>query len=480
MKKTLLALAVSALSVNAFAANLDYSGATNPTPIVIATELSVPSTNTITSADALVWNLGFSITAGNKRYVRVNLAGGATFAGTPTLTFTAADGTAVAGVPASVISQGGTANDSFVMFEVTNNDAAVAVPANAKVVFTPGNLKITGKNNLTAAYSLYETAIDAVNQTNALAGKAAAPFISFASGLKTLVESVGTQKVIDVSAIPTSSKFKGALSTTTAKIGGVAVDVETNLVEYTTANPVTLGDLVAAGTKLVVTGDFSAAKTAGVLDKAKLFIDVDDSKAYNVGDIQASALTATTATFELDTTALGAVAASPTYASIYYSVDGTSPISPATYSAVYDVTANTAANTADVNLGQLSGLAKNGASEDVVVTMKPKSAGGFYTNVIRVTNKSGIEGDITITVINDNGERATVNLGSIAGQTSNTLKAGASTTQINVDDIFAAATGLSLAGQGKLRLVVDSTIPEDGLSVQSMVVSTDGSTLSRF
>lgn len=453
MKKTLLALAIAGLGTNAFAAPVDYTVA-NPAVNTIATELSVPATNTITTVDTLTWELGFSISQNTQRYIRVTLGGGATFTNPPTLT--------VGGVTA-VLSQGGTNTSSFAIFEVS---PAANVAANAAVVLTLNNLTITGKNSISAAYSLYETAVDAVNQTNQLAGKAAAPYVTFASGLSAKVEPLNTRRVIDVSADPSSTQFTTGLTT---QIGGVAIDAVAGLVTYDTAVTADLTSLVANGTTLVVTGDFSAGvkNAAGVIAPATV----------QLNGVNADSVTATTATFTLDENAVG-VPAVPTYVPITYTVSGTTAITPATYTGVYDVVSDAAANTADVNLGTLSALAKNGASTDVVLALTP---GGAYQNFVRITNLSNIAGNVFVTVYNDEGKSATFPLSAVGVNAG--LEAQGSTKLIPITDFYAAAqaTDPSFAvaqGRDKLRLVIDGEF--SSIDAQAITLSKDANSFSTF
>lgn len=453
MKKTLLALAIAGLGTNAFAANVDYTVA-NPVPNTIATELSVPANNTITTVDTLTWDLGFSITQNTQRYIRVTLGGGATFANPPALT--------VGGV-AAVLSQGGTNTSSFAIFEVS---PAANVAANAAVVLNLNNLTITGKNSISAAYSLYETAVDAVNQTNQLAGKAAAPYVNFASGLAIKVESLDTRRVIDVSADPSSTQFTTGLTT---QIGGVAIDAVPGLVTYNTATPATLASLVANGTALVVNGDFSAGvkNGAGVIAPATVKLD----------GVDANTVTATAATFVVNANALGDPALL-NYFPITYTVSGTTAITPATYTGVYDVVSNAAANTADVNLGTLSTLAKNGDTTDVVLALTP---GGAYQNFVRITNLTNITGNVFVTVYNDEGKSATFPLSAVGVNAG--LEAQGSTKLIPITDFYAAAqaTDPSFAvaqGRDKLRLVIDGEF--SSIDAQAITLSRDANSFSTF
>ena len=471
MKKTLLALAVSALSANAFAANVDYRVAT-PVVNTIATELALPAAGLVTTADTLTWDLGFSITGNTQRYIKVSLTNGAKFTAAPTLT------AGTAAVP-GVISQGGS-GQSFAILEVS---PAANIAPTEPVVLTLANLNLTGKNNVDVSYQLFETAVDAVAGTNPLVNKAAAPYIKFASGLNAKFEPFSVQRVINVAANPSSTAFTGALDANSAKIGGVAIDVVAGLVNYS-MGAVTLPQLVTTGTALEVEGDFSAGlKAAGALNVAAVKLG---GAALDATGTSASTLTATKATFVIDAAVQGNPA-TPTYVPVVYHVDGTTAIAPSSYTANYKVVPATGTSTASVNLGKIGELAKNGASQYVDLALKP---GGAFQNYVRISNKTNVAGNVYITVINDAGAQKTVKLGEVAGQ-SDTLAARSSTTQIEIQQIAdaAAAKGLVLPSESKLRLLVDGEFPTNGttidannygLSVQTYSVAKDGNSLNTF
>lgn len=85
---------------------------------------------------------------------------------------------------------------------------------------------------------------------------------------------------------------------------------------------------------------------------------------------------------------------------------------------------------------------------------------GAYDNFIRVTNKGNAAGEVTFNVINDQGAVKQTTLASVLGADKGLLAAGASTTQINIKDIADKAGFTSV--DGKLRLVIDTTIPRKG------------------
>ncbi|MFD2836473.1 hypothetical protein ACFS3C_07700 [Azotobacter vinelandii] len=82
-------------------------------------------------------------------------------------------------------------------------------------------------------------------------------------------------------------------------------------------------------------------------------------------------------------------------------------------------------------------------------------------------------------MIADDGSTASLALSDVEGQPAE-LAARASTTQMRIDDIYAAAVakGFALSGQGKLRLVVEGEVPS--LDVQTYTVSKDANSFATF
>ncbi|WP_312724922.1 hypothetical protein [Stutzerimonas kunmingensis] len=155
-------------------------------------------------------------------------------------------------------------------------------------------------------------------------------------------------------------------------------------------------------------------------------------------------------------------------------------------------------------------IKRDGSSQQVDLVLNPQSV---YDNFVRITNKSGIAGKFVIEVINDAGESKSISLSEVAGQNSDIINAGASTSQINAKDVYRAAEakGLTLSAASKLRFVVtgevqstqyeyarnvegtiatgDGTVSttattvvntNDGISVQSYTVARDGNSFATF
>lgn len=459
MKKTLLALAVATLSANAFAASLDYTAASAPTVNTIAKEVVTVTTATpLTTLDKVTWPLGFSIT--DQNLVRVDLSSGAKFTARPSLT--AYDGTTspATPIPAS-IAQGGV-GQSFVVFQFApgataafNDDAELAL----------NGLTVANQGNIDLRYRLYSSQPDAAAaNANTLVDKSYA-YAKFANGLVFAAANPGVSRQIDVA--QNSKFFESATTptgeTTSAPFGGLNLYVVPNTYGLDLSDDLNLADMVGTtGAAVTVTGDFSAIAGTGTLLG---------------GTLTGSTNTAETAvTFPLGaTTALNA-------AQLTYEVDGSTVIAPSEFNAKLTLGTGAKMATAPADVSNFATLAKNGSTQYVDLALKP---GGAYKNFVRISNKSNTSGKVYLTVIADDGNQAQITLGEITGQSSDVLAARSSTTQMNIQDIFAAAAakGLNLSGEGKLRLVVDgefkgghttNALSNDyALSVQTYTVSTD-------
>jgi hypothetical protein len=181
MKKTLLALAVSALSINAFAASVDYSVSpvTTPVntiakelvPVTSATVLTTTDTTVAANSDTIKWKAGFSVTEQN--LVRVDLSNGAKFATAPSLIVTGASGGTTS------ISAGGV-GESYAIFQFV----AGTVAANSDVItFTPGDLTVVNQGDINVQYRLYSTQPDAVAANASTVASGTYAYAKFANAL---------------------------------------------------------------------------------------------------------------------------------------------------------------------------------------------------------------------------------------------------------------------------------------------------------
>ena len=455
MKKTLIALAVAGLSFNAAAVNLD----TGANTAKFASEIKIDSTagTTFGTAAGTVLNavndLGFSISKGNKRYIRYDLTG-ATFDGVDAATdFTLTGGT-------FVISQIGP-NKDFIIVEV---NAGADIAATADLTFkADGRLVLKGKNAVAISYRLFETGLDAVanDATKALA-KASGQLMTFTPAIIAKVEKKGSDDKIDVTT--SSMKFVDSnkaqsLSTVLGQVS-ITADTEARLVA---GAKVTKTDDILAASKLVVNGDFSA----GALDaNGKLELGTITLK-----DVAATKVEASKA--ELAVAATGVLAAN---GNISYTVGGKVAVAPQSVTATFVPTVADADEfeLSNIDLGEIGVLNKNGSTQEANLVLAPDTS---YTNLVRISNTSGIAGKFFVTVFADDGKSVSFPLSAVAGQPAE-LAAGASTQQMKVADIYAAAEakGLVLTGDKKLRLKVEGEV--GSLSLQNYTVSKDGNALN--
>lgn len=450
MKKTLLALAITALSANAFALELGKDSAEK-----FASEIKLAAAGTaLTLSEAVEVETGFSITNGNVRYVRFDITGAE-------FDVTNVDlGDLVGANIASAVSAVDANNKQFVIFEIT---ATSDVAIDDVLEFTPRILAKTG-SNVSLQYRLYETGVAALAGNNDVLATKTGSVITFAPALSfTVVPEVNVEK-IDVT--QESKFFNGNVEEDEAVLGTVSVNVATGVL-WASGAQATIADLVsneADANAIVINGDFSSA--------AEITLDGETADATNEN------LTATSATFALaDAAAVGAL----NDAIVTFVTNGTDAIAPSSFTATLDLTpaatagAATGSTATDLS-GALASLVKNGSTDEIDLALKP---GGAYSNFVRISNTSGLEGKIFVTVIADDGQTATVALNEIAGQPA-TLAPRASTTQMTIQQVFdaAAAKGLSLSGEGKLRLVVEGEVPS--VSVQTYTVSKDGNSFATF
>ncbi len=454
MKKSLLALAVAALSANAFAFELGTDSA-----LKYASEIKFDTTDgtelTLPAGETVDVETGFSITAGNVRYVRFDITG----AEFDTDSVVAAD-LAAAGLILDTdysvqVSAVDSTNKKYVIFEITPLAAGAGDMDNEQELnFSP---KILAKSaaNVTLQYRLYETGVAALAGSDAVLASKSGSVISFAKALS----------------------FK---ATPNAAIGKIDVAQESKL--FTTGNETDLGTVEVALDSAVLWTDGLATEAEDLLSDTananSIVISGDFSSATDVqlagSSIDPDNLTATTATFPFANAA--SVIGS---GSITFVTNETDAISPSGFTTTLDLTAATNSSATDISGGALGSLEKNGDSQEVNLSLKPKSEGGVYDNFVRISNTSSLAGKFFITVIADDGSTASLALSDVEGQPAE-LAARASTTQMRIDDIYAAAVtkGFALSGQGKLRLVVEGEVPS--LDVQTYTVSKDANSFATF
>lgn len=461
-KKSLLASAIALTAFPALAVDLDADTGSVTFASEISTATATTLTNDTNALDVIV-DAGFSISDGTARYMRFDLNSGAVFSAVPTLAVDDSNAGA-----ATVLSTGGT-GESFVVFEVTASTGQTVAVAN-DATLASATYNVTGQSAVTMSYSLYADPTDAVNASGSTLATESGTLLSFTPATA-VTASAGTSEQIDVT--KASSTFTN--STNTTDIGNLVVTLTTANVEN--ALGATDVNLAAATTaaNLVLTGDFSALQTVtGGVETGNYALTaafIDNDGACNSADVNATALTATTATFALNT------AQALTAAEVCVTVNGTTVIAEQTFTASYEPTAAAGYTIADVSF-TMNTLSKNGSTKDLELLLTPS---GAFSNYVRITNPSTIDGDVFVTLINDAGDSVQFDLSDVDGQSTNNLVKGGSTTLIKIEDLYAAAQAKDSSfdvNGGKLRADIEGEF--SGIEAQSITLSTDNTTFSTF
>jgi len=452
-------------TVNTFATEIDIDG-TN------GTALANPGNIMDTTAEC-----GFGAAVDENRYIRFDLSNDAEFVAAPAYELD---------LVAGVLSAGGI-DESYVIYSWTAPVGGTASDDNGVLTITAAGVTVYNQNSVTMSYAMYETAGNAVNQTSPLASSNAT-LIEFEAALDADFDAV-TPDLIDVTEGSTQFDDNGVLVTV---IGDVNINVDGTTL-WADGDTAAIGDLVAAGTKLVITGDFTATQdlTDGVPDGTytpgtAVYIDNNGlTGGYVDIDVGATSVNSTTASFTLDA---GTVSDT---AFICIACNGESVIQKGYYTGLYEVTAAANSDVTDETIGTvanpLSTLLKNGSTARLTFALTP---GGTFVNYIRVTNPSSIAGSVYLTVINDSGDSVNFDLATVTtvdGLVDGQLSAGASTNLISIVDIYAAAqeadATFAVSGTSqKLRLDIEAefgtTGVDSGIVVNAFSLSTSADTFN--
>jgi len=488
MDKKLLSLAVAAglASSSASAINLDTGVGSNSyatenviSSIAPGTALTEANANNVTVA------AGFTVST-TPKYMRFDLTGAtlgaaavtADLVGTETII---ANGTAGAGA-VETLSAGGAVGDTYAIFEIKANAALNQVTSANTVAFDMPELDVVAQGTIGVTYTLHSTAVEAVNNssTTALATKTGS-IASFTAGTTTAVAITSTTTPAPTKIDPANNNlsFVGGLATTNIGIFTLA-NVGTNQMAIDGTTDVT-HTVKQSANSLVVTGDFSATQdlTLGVPDGtytlASVFIDHTATNTVfdcDNSNTASSALSATSATIALPT-------AADTYA-VCVTTNGVSTINEGSYSAVLTPTATSIAYSAPAVSLTLGSLVKDGSTALLNLALSPT---GAYPSFVRITNTSAVAGDVSITLINDDGDSEVFSLSAVSGQSSDSLAALGSTTLISVADLMAAAQAVDATfalGANSNKLRVSITGEFGGIAAQSVTTSIDGNSFSTF
>ena len=283
--------------------------------------------------------------------------------------------------------------------------------------------------------------IDVASGSTKFVGASAAAQLTTALGTVAIVETAGNQRLAD--------------GTSDFVIGAGGQSASTGLGSFT------------------ITGDFAAS----------VAVDADASALTNDGvvlsgcslaaGVNATTLTATTATFSLTDAQLATIgAATGNNCTITMNIDGTTLLTPFTPSVAFAADYNTATHIDEAGTGALGALTKNGQSADLDLILTP---GGVFDGFVRVVNKSAVPGKVIVTLRNDAGTAVVFDL---AGDP---LGAQASTALISAADLYSqgqAADATFDHNGGKLRATFEGEF--SAIAAQSITISTDNTTFTTF
>lgn len=259
-----------------------------------AKELVTAGTTALTGVGVDVTStLGFGVSNGQTRFIRYDLTN-AKFGAAVTV------GDLVMATTSATIAQGGAAGSTFVIFQIT---ATADIAQNAVVAFnsgTPGLTIQSAGSPVQMAYSLYEDAPSAA--AGGAAGRLNSNFAAqTVAGLVTglAFSSSPNTTTVDVAAAPSYTRFIQSVtgtSTTIAQIGTVSIDAATPVLDPVGGAQVTYAQLVAAGTALVLKGDFGTADAPSSASTG-VFLGVDGGNCGTAGTAPTPATPTTSASF---------------------------------------------------------------------------------------------------------------------------------------------------------------------------------------
>ncbi len=358
--------------------------------IVATVAAPVTLTNASNVLDILV-KTGYSMNNTEVRYVRMELDNGAKFSTAATVTVVPT--TAAQACTAGAINGLGT---GVIYFSVTAGMGGC--DANS-LVTVAGGQTITNTTTIQASYSMYDQPSQAqAGGTNGrIVAKAFAPYITFASSFA-LVGTNGTNVTADVAASPSFSKFLAPSASLTAYLGTVNYSLVASPGLTAAGAPITLANLMsvgAGGTKLLVSGDFSAAATTGtpaVITPANIFLSA--SATCTTVDLASTSVTQTTATFNVGATATTA------NSQLCYTVTGNTAVPIQAYTATLNpVAASAAYSVASIGPVVAGNIIRNGSSVDMRNYI-PSAVTG-YIQTVRIWN-GGAAAIVSAALIDEN------------------------------------------------------------------------------
>ena len=381
-KKILAAAIAASLSTGALAADLDA----DTTVVTYASEL-LPDTATmsVNVSDELdsTAELGFTIGAGTSKYVRIDLEN-AIFGANVALTVpdTATPAVTINGI----VSSGGAGSD-FVIFEVAALGDDIA--ADAVVTLTADSYNVSTSMTSTIQYRLFETATQAVNETDLLKDTGEKDFTTTGTGL---TGNIFVANDVNSLLEDEFKQFEGPAATAT--VGYIDTSLVNTLEDGVTAN----GILAPATGLQVVAADLITAAD----EDFTLAFGGDFSFGDWTLDTAADCATSTTADLDesLDPVAVDVTAAvlNGNEHHLCVTVDGTEIINKGSYTASVE--------SADGTSVDLSGDLGTISYDTITVEIPYVTTFEDYNQRLILRNTSGTPVDFTISFSTETGVEA--------------------------------------------------------------------------
>ena len=452
-KKVLVAAVIGGLFAgNAAAADLSAAG--GAIPAYFAKEIVAPATleTSASAATQLTWKLNYNFSNNEVRYARVECSDNIEFDAASTVVLSnPAHGSvgAINGLGTNVL--------TFSLTSVGNTLVG------SDTVLLSGDHDITSTDqNVTCSVGLYDQPSQA--QAGGSAGliqnsSFSGAYLSFAPSYELAV--TPTVHTADVEATPTFSKFVVDANTALqqAKLGNATLAFRLRdpdgVAGAQTAtfgvdgNPITFADLFAAGTNLLVDGDYAiAANTTGTPFTGAALTRV------KLGATNANALTATRATFENVQAGFAGTFVELNKAS------ATTGIPVSDYSASVKVVAADPATykVTDIAAKKIASIVRNGTELQAPLAQIP---GGWYSRLV-LTNTSAVARPYTISVLTEEGVAVTT------GNLTGTIPANGTKVIDDLSTVF--------SGHNRATLVVNVAGPDKSIQgLYQLVNPTSGS-----
>ena len=391
MRKKLITMGlVSALgaSTSVMAADLDATAPGNA-PENFATDTALVGNQNTDGTIDLNFNsggvvnttaIGVGVAGDNQTFIRFDLTAaefeGAVTTGMISLTGNVGSSTSVA--------QGGADGGSFVIFDVTSNNAAPITQTSA-INFTPG-VAASLASAASVSISVHETLTGAVNQADSLYA-ISGPFATFGQNLD-----VDTDPDTATAEVSTGFlAFTGAVDADTAAIGNWGVTVDTTDTNMNSGLLVAaVGEMVTlASTNLTLNGDVSFGDW---------FIDetADNCAAADVDLVE------DTDTFD-NATANATGLAAGSYYSLCVDVDGTEVINAGDYSLTFEWDTGTRPVPAADETIAIGSIARNGTTIQIPYLTTFED----YNQRLVIVNRGASAAEYSITFTSEDGVTAT-------------------------------------------------------------------------